>query len=195
MSDPNPPLPVQPLAYATPVGYQHNVSLGPWSDGPQLITPTSMVLPSRCVKCNADCEGYWLKKTYYWHTPALFFLIIFPGVLIYAIVAMIVRKSATIEVGLCPVHRKRRFNFIVSAWALAGVAIVLVIVGLGLNGSRSTESLGAMLALLGIPVLIAAIVMGVVASRVALSPTKIDARFAWFKGAGAGFLATLPAAR
>ena len=63
--------------------------------------------PDRCVICNCPAEGFRLKRTAYWH-PGWVYLLILISIVIYAVVALIVRKSVRLEYGLCPKHKARR---------------------------------------------------------------------------------------
>lgn len=92
---------------------------GVWRRKRQLVVALSAVLPDRCVKCNCDVGGARLKRVLYWHHPALYLMLIFPGLLIYAIVAIAVRKRAIVMIGLCPEHRSQRTRAILIAWLLA----------------------------------------------------------------------------
>jgi peptidoglycan/LPS O-acetylase OafA/YrhL len=115
-------------------------------------------------------------------------------VLVYAILAMVLRKKAVIDLGLCPVHRARRSRW---GWITGGICAlgVAMFVGAGfLFQERTTEDYGALAIVAGILTLLVAAVVGSIAMRV-LKPTKIDDRFGWFKGAGPEFLASLPPAR
>ena len=82
---------------------------GFWREGDVLVMASgqSVVLPDRCIHCNQPAGGFKLKRTVYWHNPALYLLIVISA-LIYVIVALIVRKSVRLEVGLCQRHRSRR---------------------------------------------------------------------------------------
>ena len=62
---------------------------------------------------NAPAEGYTKKFNLSWHHPALY-LIVLAGVLIYVIVALIVRKTARVNIPLCPAHRAKRRNIILT---------------------------------------------------------------------------------
>lgn len=96
--------------------------------GSRLIVPVpppgqSAVLPAvTCIRCGAPAEGKPLTKTYFWHHPALY-LIILAGVLIYLIVAVIVRKSIKVAVPLCAQHRQRRSIGVTLAWVLPVIGI------------------------------------------------------------------------
>ena len=188
--------PMQPLPYATPMGYgQYQQATGAWQDGVRLVTTALVTLPDRCVKCNAPAFGKPLRKKYYWHNPWLYVMILLPGLLIYAIVAMIVRKSATIDFCLCAEHRRRRSTWLAITWGICLAAVAMLIVGIGLMmKGRATESIGGIMAICFLPTIIIGAVIGLTGLQV-LSPTKIDERYAWFKGAGMDFLNTLPPAR
>src|SRR5260370_36502587 len=67
----------------------------------------TVVLPPLCVKCGAPANDKPVVKSFYWHNPAIY-LVILAGVLIYLIVAVIVRKGIEVSVPLCALHSKRR---------------------------------------------------------------------------------------
>jgi len=198
MSQVPPPLPVpslqpqpqaQPvLPYATP--FSHQVG-GAWREGSQLVVTKEVALPPLCVKCNAPAEGPPWTKTLYWHNPALYVLIVFPGILIYAIVALCVRQRARVSAGLCPVHRKARGRKMLIAWSIAGAGLLTAITGFAIVGDRQTETAGLICILVGILVLIVAGVLGLLFSNV-LAPMKMEGNYAWLKGAGNDFLANFP---
>ncbi len=177
------------LPYSTPLPFEHSV--GPWRRGMTLITTPAIVLPDRCVKCNTPAEGFRLKRTFYWHPPALFLLL--PLILVFGVVTLLVRKKATIEIGLCPAHRKTR-----SRWMFAKAMVSLLAVGLLAGGiaiaiiSQHTRDQAAIVMIISFGVLI--VIGGIIdigLTRV-LIPTRIDDKFAWFRGAGAEFLEPLP---
>ena len=127
-----------------------------------------------------------MKKKFYWHPPA-FYLLICAGVLIYAIVAMIVRKSSTIHMGICEEHRSRRKRSIAIAWSAVGISFILII------ASAAAEVGG--LALFGILLLLGAIIFGIVTTQL-LVPTRIDNQgIIWLKGIPPDYLEGLPAYR
>ncbi len=108
--------------------------------GPTLIIPVpaprqAAILPPLCVKCGAPADGKPVEKTFYWHHPALFLLIL-AGLLIYAIVALVVRKSIRVRVPLCALHAQRRSTAITLAWVLPviGVADAFILPGFGVDG-------------------------------------------------------------
>ena len=181
----------QPLQYATPVGFV-SAADGPWRDGNQLITTRQMVLPDRCVKCNASAEGYKLKKTIYWQHPAYIALLLI-NVLVMAVVILCVRKSAKLEIGLCPKHRKKRSRAIIMVWLIDAVGLGLLAGGIVYSvytQRQSQKNIVAIMIAVSIVLLVASIIYGLVAVRV-LAPKKIDKQFGRFTGAGPEFLASL----
>lgn len=151
--------------------------VGIWRDGVTLVMSKDAPLPDRCVKCNAITTGR-LKRKLAWHHPALYLLLLVAW-LIYLIIAMFVRRRATVELGLCDEHRAKRRTYIWITWllALAGLGGFL----LAIIANDGTP------ALIGVVLLLAAIIFGVVATRV-VYPSKIDDRFVWLKGVNADYL-------
>ena len=154
---------------------------GVWRDRSTLVMSKDAQLPDRCVKCNAPTTGR-LKRKLSWHHPALF-LIILVALLIYLIVAMVLRKSATVEIGLCEEHQAKRRRNIMIGWGLALIGAIGLILGI------ATED--GTYAFLGFLSLVAAVVFAIVAVRVVV-PTKIDDRFVWMKGVSKDYLNELP---
>ncbi len=155
---------------------------GVWRDKSKMIVSKGAQLPDRCVKCNAPAHGAKLKRKLSWHHPAIFILILV-ATLIYFIVAMIVRKTATVEVGLCQEHmaKRRRNVFITLALILLGVLGFVLTVIFGDNNFL----------LAGIFLILAGIIYGVVALRI-VTPARIDDRFVWLNGVNKDYLNELP---
>jgi hypothetical protein len=105
-------------------------------------------------------------KTFRWHHPALY-LVILAGVLIYAIVALIVRKSIKVSVPLCAQHAKRRSIAVTLAWVLplAGIADIFVLNQLNVDGG--------VIALVTIVLILAGLVIWVVVAN-PIVPRFID---------------------
>src|SRR6478609_9496771 len=84
-------------------GAEHGI----YREGLFLVVPVQGAsLPARCVVCNAPAHTR-LHRKLYWH-PAGYYLLILISALIYVIVAVIVRKRAHFELGLCDQHAGRR---------------------------------------------------------------------------------------
>lgn len=161
------------------------VPQGPARKNKLLVVPRGAALPPMCVKCGQPALSRLLKKKYYWHSPWLLLLILI-GILIYAIVAIIVRKSFELSVPLCEEHWQRRRR---ALWTGAGLLVGSIVVPIFLTG-LVPDGYGGWWALF----LFAAGVTGIVYLALAppLSPNYIDDREARFKGAGEAFLSQLP---
>ena len=135
-----------------------------------------------CVKCGAPANGQPLKRKYSWHSPGIYVIVLF-NVIIYAIVAMIVRKSITLNVPLCDAHAKRRKRMILIAWLIFLGGIVLAVVLF----QQKLEPGGLAAFVLG---MIIALIVGMVGSKI-MTPTKIDEKSGWFTGVCPEYLNSL----
>lgn len=153
-----------------------------WRSGKQFVMRLGTGMPDRCVSCNAPAQGAKLKRQLSWHPPA-YYLLVFAGLLVYIIVALVVGKKAILHIGLCDKHRSQR------RWAIAyccfGVLAGLVMFFGGLADGNGW------VAMLGIILLITGAVCGVWKGTI-ISAAKIDKEFVWVKGACPEFLAQLP---
>ncbi len=154
-----------------------------WRSGRVLVMSQGAGLPDRCVKCNAPANGQRLLRKLYWHSPYIY-LVILLNLIIYAIVAIIVRKKARVEIGLCDAHRRQRWLAIGLGWLLGLSGLVLVIVGFAPGGSAGVV-------VLGLVAFIAGLVLGVVKGPV-ISAKRISPQFVWIKGVCPAYLETLP---
>ena len=155
---------------------------GIWRQGSVLVFHKSATLPDRCMRCNAPALGTRVNKTLYWHHPALALLILL-GVLIYAIVAMVVRKSAKVSLGFCDLHKSRRTTMLITGWLLFALSIAAFIVAAGANAGG--------LALVGVALLFATIVVFLLAGRF-IQVKKIDDQYVWLKGVHPEYLGEFP---
>ncbi len=154
-----------------------------WREGKQLVMRRGGQFPHRCIKCNAPAVAPGRKQKLSWHPPGWYLLILL-AVLLYAIVAMIVRKTATVEIGLCERHQKRVLWGRIVGWG--GLAAMLLL-GFGAATQESGAAFGIPLMLLVLPWLIATIVL----NRL-VTPKRIDERYVRMTGCGPAFLASLP---
>jgi hypothetical protein len=157
---------------------------GVWSDGTSLVMYKNAQLPDRCVKCNVPVGGRRLRRKLWYINPLLYILAISP--LIFVIVYMIVRKGATIDIGLCERHVQRRRTMLTIAWCMFALAIVSFPVAAMLESPWP--------ALLGVLLLVGSIIPAVLGNNV-VTPAKIDDTYAWLKGVCPEYLASLPPAR
>jgi GYF domain 2/Domain of unknown function (DUF4386) len=151
-----------------------------WRNEKLLVMDQGAQLPDRCVKCNAH-SNVRLKRKLYWHNPG-YYLLIFVGVLIYVIVALSVRKTAEVEIGLCDLHSTRRKKGILISWGI--FALSLVLIGCAIVFSNGWP------ALLGAVGILAALVYAAI-STTTVHVSKIDERV-WLKGVCAEYLSAFP---
>jgi hypothetical protein len=155
---------------------------GYWRDGGCLIAHDKARLPSRCIRCNGELERAPRRRTYLWHSPWVFVLMVAPvPLLTYLVVALNVGKRLTLTLGVCERHRRlHRARAI--AWLMA--AAVALVVAMNLDWgvwafllAIVTPSLCVARALTGLPL---------------LKPVRIVPGAGRLRGCGAAFLATLP---
>jgi hypothetical protein len=187
------PVPAQPLQYATPMQYAPSTDMV-WRDGAQLIIRKDTALPDLCVKCNAPGDGYRWRKTLYWHHPALGLLILV-NLLVYAIVALVVRQKTKVEASVCRVHRAKRTRALLIGWIVGGVlGIGAFIASIAMFNDRQLDDYAGFVMLGSILLMLAGLIYGMYVGRI-LYPKKIDANFAWLGGCGPAFLENFPPAR
>lgn len=156
-----------------------------WRDGKQLVVRDQCRLPARCIKCGASAPLAAKPRKFYWHSPALYLLILL-SIVIYAIAAVIVRKKVEVTLGLCAEHAQRRTLGV--AGCVAGMIGGFVLLFAGLSQDSSPMMLAG-------PVLVlAGIVCGLVFGRL-MTPARIDHDLARFNGCSPAFLALLPVFR
>jgi len=168
------------LKVGRPTGAEKSADV--WRDGSLLVLRHGALLPMRCVKCNEDAGEPIKKRKLYWHHSGIYAIILI-NVVIYAVVAMIVRKSAVVYPGLCDEHLKRRRWVIGLSWLGVLVGIAVMLGGL----AQDRDLVGA----LGIVMLFITIVLGMILSRI-VYPKRIDKEYVRLKGCGAEFLDSLP---
>ncbi len=156
---------------------------GLWRDGLLLVIGKGTELPDRCLRCNEPAHGYRLKRTFSWHKPAWYLLVLF-NLIIYIIVAMCVRWTAKVSAPFCPRHRSMRRRAIALGWlgSLAGISLVIL-------GASSPDY--AIVIVVGVCLFLGSLIFGVIASQLVV-PKKIDENFVWLKKVSPVFLATVP---
>ena len=155
---------------------------GIWRDKSTLVMSKDAPLPDQCVKCNAPANGVRLKRRLSWHHPAIYILILVAWI-IYVILVLVLRKQATVYLGLCEEHFQRRRKLLAAGWVLLAIGLVSPTVAF----AADYPGLG----LLGVLVLIISIIWLVVVTRV-VTVRKIDDRFVWLNGINANYLAHFP---
>jgi hypothetical protein len=162
---------------------------GIWREGKRLVTRSETPFPDRCVKCNTPANGFKLKRTLYWHHPAIYLMLLLIciisifGIIAFVVVSIVTRKKAVLHIGLCEAHRaQRRIGlYICTLGMLGGVALLV--------GAIIAESWW--IALAGGVTFFFGAIWGVVRTRM-IAATKIDKDFVWVSGVGRAFLNELP---
>ena len=145
--------------------------------------PRSASLPANCLKCGKVAATPWRKK-FYWHASWLYIMILFPGLLIYAIVALIIRKQMELNLPLCDAHHADRKRY-----KLLGALMLIGCIPIGvLLGVYVSEPLGWAT---GSLMFIAGLVFFIL-SGLGVRPTRIDEMGGVFRGACTEFLSALP---
>jgi hypothetical protein len=156
-----------------------------------IIAPPVVDLPHRCIFCN-EPDAKRLTMKYSWHHPALYLLIL-AGILIYAIVALIIQKKATVRMSLCALHAARRQRKMLIFWLVPLIMIGVIIAGPVLENARMIgKDMSIPFILFGILGLIIALVVAGMSGRL-LKPKFIDERMLKLAGAGRPFLDSLGA--
>lgn len=173
-----------PLATAT-ISYYVPPSVTPDAvqrQGDVLIVIPGASLPDRCVKCNADADGYRYNKKYTYY-PQILLLLFLLNVIIMLIVYVFVKKSMRLEMGLCLRHRAARSRAVRLSAGLLLLGIAMIVGG-GVSKS-------ALIIIVGILALLSALIYSNFAVPV-LRPKKITKQLGYFRGAGPAFLNSLP---
>jgi hypothetical protein len=152
-----------------------------WRDRSTLVMTKQALLPNRCVKCN-EPTGERLKRKLTWHHPAIY-LTILVSILVYAVIALVLRKTATVDVGLCEDHLSTRRRNLAITWLL-GIVGLLCLPLAGILEDGTTVAIGLAL-------LLACAIYGIATLRVVV-PSKIDDHFVWLRGVNAEYLHEFP---
>jgi hypothetical protein len=105
------------------------------------------------------------------------------GVLFYFILALVLSKTATINVGLCETH---------SAARKRDIFITLMLVLLSFASFYFAVASDEMrLLFVGLLLLLAAVIYGIVKARV-VAPRRIDDHYVWLTGVNTNFLRQFP---
>ncbi len=163
-----------------------------YRDGKTLVIHKSAILPDICIKSNEPTTSR-LKRKLSWHHPAIY-LVILLNLLIYAIVAMAVRKTAELHVPLAPRFIAKRKRNMLIAWGLVLLGVVLFIAGIVVVDTPGGGGPLGGLMLIAFPILLlTGSLFGIYGCRV-VTPSRIDDHYVWLKGCSPEFLAMFPQA-
>ena len=166
---------------------------GIWSDGDLLVVHKHARLPRICVKTR-QAAGDVIHRKFYWHSR-LYYLLIFIHILVYALVAFLLRKKHELDIPLSMESAARRRSKILKCWSFGILGFVLLLVGIfGAASSRQGDPmLWVFLALLlaGVVMSLASALIGSYAAMI-LVPKKMTDHATWFKGADPAFVRSFP---
>ncbi len=157
-----------------------------YRQGRLLVMHKKAVLPDRCVKSNRPAAGR-LKRKLAWHHPAIYVTIpLNPA--IYVGLALLLRKRATVYVGLSDEWFRKRRRAITVGWTLFIGGLAMLIVGIA---SAAQHRWVAPAIPLGLLVALAGAIYGL---RVAVivRAKQVTNHFIWLAGVHPDFLASLP---
>ena len=100
-----------------------------WRDGRAIVMSPGAAMPHRCVKCNEPADEPTAARKVYWYSPWLYLLLLF-NIIVFALIAFVIRRRATVAPGLCLEHKRRRRTAIKLAWTGALIGIVVMYVGM-----------------------------------------------------------------
>jgi len=169
--------------------YLDSTVRGLWRQGNLLVMEKEATLPNRCVKSNAPASrGLTRKLT--WHHPAIY-LVVLINIIVYAIVAMIVQKRATIVVGLSDEWFARRRRAITIGWTALVLSGLLGCGGFMAAAINQEDGLAAIAAVVTVVLGLSGIIYGMVGSRI-VTPKRMTDTHIWLKGVHPEYLAELP---
>ena len=148
-----------------------------------MAVPRGASLPANCVKCGATAELPWRKK-FYWH-PSWVYIFVVLNLLIYVLIAILVRKKMELNVPLCEVHHgeRKRYNILAAVMLLGCVPVGITIGFLFAGGEGPGWAVGTIMFVTGLVFLLR--------SNNYMSARKIDEQGGVFRGAKEPFLQLL----
>lgn len=163
-----------------------------YRNGKTLIMHRSATLPDICIKSNEPTSGFRLKRKFSWHNPWFALLILF-NILLYALIAILISKRATVMIPLSEQWRRIRRRRILNTWLMCLGGPLVAVIGFivlddgGVNRNQTNEAIGGAMALLGILVFLFGILYGMFRTRL-LTVAKIDDNYIHLRGAHPDFL-------
>jgi hypothetical protein len=174
--------PQQASYYQQPAPQKPSAYAGLWRQGNVLVMHKLAPLPDICLKSNQPATRR-LRRTMYWHQP-WFYIIFLISPLIYIIVAMIVQKNATIQIGLTDDWYSRRQRRMLVSWLTFLACGAMLFVGIA---NAESADWAPLLILLGIVGGLAAAITGLIICRL-VTPERITDEYVWVKGVHPEFL-------
>lgn len=158
--------------------------VGVFTDGKNIIVSRGARFPNFCIKCGEPARTS-LQKTMYWH-PSWLAILIFLGLLPYAIAVLAVRTKMDLILPLCTLHQERYKNR-----RRVSLAILIASIGILLSCFYLSDDNIPMALGLGLVGLLTAGIVWELASTL-LRANLIDAEKGSFRGANERFMQKCP---
>jgi len=159
-----------------------STSEGVWRSGHILVMRRGAQLPDRCIKTNQSANGKRFKATLYWHHPAIYLLMLF-NLLIYAIVAIAVRKKAIINLGVTEGILRKRRRVILGSWIVGLTGVILLFVELSVQSYQFV--------VLALFLILGGLSWGIAGSTL-VKVERMEDDYVWIGGVSKDYLALLP---
>lgn len=160
-----------------------------YRDGKLLVMHKTAKLSYRCLKTNQAAD-LWLRRKFVWHAPWLYLLILFPGLLFYILIALIVQRRATIQIPLSREASRRRWRGIWTGWGLVLGGIALIFAAIAFQDGRARD-FPAWFLIGGLLSIVVGAIVGVITSSI-VSASRIEKEFVWIQGGHPDYLAQFP---
>ncbi len=148
-------------------------------DGVSVVALDRTVFPPRCIKCNSDSDLKSTKRNLVWSPPWMYFLLLFPGLLIGGIILVATQRKASITIFACRACRKKWNKRVLAAWGIFLAALPVFFAAIFFRSG--------ILAVLGALLVLASAVYGIVRCPM-ITTSKIDGKMAHIRGAGPEFI-------
>jgi len=158
---------------------------GLWAQGDLLVMHKLAPLPEICIKSNLPATRR-LKRSLSWHHPG-YYLFILLHILIYIVVALIVRKSATIYIPLTEEWFARRRRRMMIAWVLILSCIAMFCAAIPY---ADQQPWAPFVMIAAVPLALGAAIWGLIMCRM-VWPKRITDQYVWLKGVHPEYLRRL----
>jgi hypothetical protein len=161
-------------------------TFGLWRDGKDLVMHKDVELPDRCVKSNRPTRRR-LKRQLNWHSAWVYLSLVLCGLIPYIMIALALRKQATVHIGLSDQWFAKRRRAMAVGWLLACIGIAPIFLALA-----STDGpVNGYIILGGLILPLVGAIYGVLGSRM-VKARYITNEHVWMAGVHPDFLAELP---
>ena len=169
------------LPYASP-GLQPVGEPAPdsaWQQGDIVIVRNSVILPDRCIKCNAPAHGPYIRCAVRWTNPLHYLLML---AIIVGWIVIPGSREGKLGVYLCARHRRHWHLLKAVGYSLicAGIATIF-----------ATYALESKLVLFAGAAMVVPGIVLIPFTRL-LKPKHIDEQFIWLKGLPPAYVASFP---